>query len=398
MSNNDDNQPIATRTRSKRNTNGTTTTTNLNDTVIDFLEGDEDSNERDRQQKEQVNNETGIIAQPNADLEKLMIEMQRRQQIIEQQQHALEQLQWNIQHLTTKPELKLDNIESGMITCKYDNFIEQQLLKEKINNIRKFSGNKDEDVDDWLLNIEHDFSATHVSDNIKLKIIPKGLTQDAHTWYEQNKHRITSWNIFKIEIRERFQSSLHMDLKFSRLKERKQLLRETGAQFIDAMEKLCFQVNPTMTEQEKMAHIKAGLKPSLKEKVFDKQPTTMKQLRDVIKRSEDIGQMINHEGTSNDSQSSEITKPEQLTHSLNSIQDTRYGGNAYGRRRYDGNGYGYDYGQTRYDGNQYYPQRHYPSRWYQYNNAYGYQPEYKQDHNQSPLAPRSNTNNYQKKY
>jgi hypothetical protein len=43
---------------------------------------------------------------------------------------------------------------------KYDNFIKQQLLKEKISNIRKFSGNKFDDVDEWLQNIKHGFSST----------------------------------------------------------------------------------------------------------------------------------------------------------------------------------------------------------------------------------------------
>ncbi|CAM4923075.1 unnamed protein product [Rotaria socialis] len=67
----------------------------------------------------------------------------------------------------------------GNNSFKYDNFIEQQLIKEKINNIRKHSGNKHDDVDEWLQNIEQDFSSTLVSEEIKLKLIPKSLTNDA---------------------------------------------------------------------------------------------------------------------------------------------------------------------------------------------------------------------------
>ena len=48
----------------------------------------------------------------------------------------------------------IDN-KIGNNTSKYDNFIEQQLLKDKVINIRKFSGNKYDDVDEWLENIEH---------------------------------------------------------------------------------------------------------------------------------------------------------------------------------------------------------------------------------------------------
>jgi len=81
----------------------------------------------------------------------------------------------------------MDN-EIGNNTSKYDNFIEQQSLKDKVINIRKFSDNKYDDVDEWLENIEHDFSATLIGDEIKLKLIPKSVTNDAKNWFEQTKH------------------------------------------------------------------------------------------------------------------------------------------------------------------------------------------------------------------
>ncbi|CAF5215354.1 unnamed protein product, partial [Rotaria magnacalcarata] len=115
----------------------------------------------------------------------------------------------------------------GNNSFKYDNFIEQQLIKEKINNIRKYSGNKYDDVDEWLQNIQQDFSSTLVSDEIRLKLIPKSLTNDAKSWFEQNKHRLLSWQTFTVEIQNRFQSSLHTDQKFIRLRERTQQPKET---------------------------------------------------------------------------------------------------------------------------------------------------------------------------
>ncbi|CAF4360743.1 unnamed protein product, partial [Rotaria magnacalcarata] len=50
-----------------------------------------------------------------------------------------------------------------------------------------------------------------------------------------------------------------------------------------------------------MLHIKAGLKPSLKEKVFDKQPQSMYELRNIVKRMEDIELMLNS-GNNNEDQ------------------------------------------------------------------------------------------------
>ncbi|CAF1169029.1 unnamed protein product [Adineta steineri] len=244
---------------------------------------------------------------------------------------------------------------------KYDNFIEQQLIKDKITNIRKFSGNKYDDVDEWLQNIDHDFSSTLVSEEVKLKIILRSLTNDAKNWFEQNKHRLSTWVIFKKEIQHRFQSSLHKDERFIRLRERKQQTKETGQQFIDAMEKLCFQVNSSMKEEEKMLHIKAGLKPSLKEKVLDKQPQSMDQLRNTIKMVEDIETMLNN-GNNNEDQ----------------LQQTLFAS---------------DVDQPVYDdGNSYALPSHYNNNSYQYRrqNNYYYRHQQQRQMNQSTYATNRN--------
>ena len=86
-----------------------------------------------------------------------------------------------------------------------------------------------------------------------------------------------------------------------RLREQKQQPKETDQQFIDATEKRCFHVKSSMMEEEKMLHIRAGLKPSLKEKVFDKHPQSMHQLRNTGKRIEDIEAILN-DGNNNEEQ------------------------------------------------------------------------------------------------
>jgi hypothetical protein len=359
--------------------------------------------------------------------ENLMAELAQKQKIIEEQKHLLLQLQSNIQELMTdkhhqqqheqhpepsQPPLTDNKIRNN--TPKYDNFIEQQLLKEKISNIKKFSGNKHDDVDEWLENIEHDFSSTLVSEDIKLKIIPKSLTNDAENWFQQNKHRLISWRIFKVEIQHRFRSSLHKDEKFTRLRERKQQLKETGQQFIDAMEKLCFQVNPLMMEQEKMLHIKAGLRPSLKEKVLDKQPQSMQELRNTVKRMEDIETMLN-KGNSNDDQiehpsfSSNSNQPlpssnfEQQPPSLNFAQSSEYDGNCYAIPSQPNNFY---YRRNNYRNQNYHQQRPMNRQEQRLNNNYPTRNRYDNQPNQyqsnqgartgSSVTP--STNDHSKKY
>ena len=268
-------------------------------------------------------------------------------------------------------------------TYKYDNFIEQQLIKDKITNIRKFSGNKHDDVDEWLQNIDHDFSSTLVSEEIKLKIIPKSLTNDAKNWFEQNKHRLSTWIIFKKEIQHRFQSSLHKDERFMRLRERKQQTKETGQQFIDAMEKLCFQVNSSMQEEEKMLHIKAGLKPSLKEKVLDKQPQSMEQLRNTVKMVEDIETMLNN-GDNNEDQL------QQTLFASNFDQSSHNDGDCYALPSHYNNSYQYRR-QNNYNYRQQQPMNQ-PT--YETNRNYQSRNRYERNWNQQQPSYKPSTNSY----
>ncbi len=394
--------------------------------------------EKNEMKNEQSNNFPHSNLQFHHLQESFAAELAQKQKIIEDQQQLLLQLQSSIQELMNgkheqqhheplpqatiynnlQPNsnlISLPRMESSSAhnriennTSKYDNFIEQQILKDKINNIRKFSGNKYDDVNEWLDNIEHDFSSTLVSEEIKLKLIPKSLTNDAENWFEQNKHRLTSWKIFKIEIQHRFQSSLHKDQKFTRLRERKQQLKETGQQFIDAMEKLCFQVNSSMTEQEKMLHIKAGLKPSLKEKVLDKQPESMQQLRNTVKRIEDIETMLN-DGNNNEEQidqqsrssdfiqpsfPSDFDEPVQYDNNCYALP-SHYNNSHYRRnnRRYQHHQQQQEVNQQAYRPNQNYQTRNKSDRlWNQQ------QPNFQTQSNSYLPPSQSSTNNHSKKY
>ena len=395
---------------------------------------------------EQPNNILHSNVQLQSWQENIMTELAQKQKTIEEQQLLLVQLQSNIHQLMNskhhqQPDKHLQELSlqaltatddahinstsitfeqvhpptNGKIqqnTSKHDNFIEQQLLKDKISNMKKFSGNKHDDVDEWLENIDHDFSSTLVSDDIKLKIIPKSLINNAEDWFQQNKHRLTSWKIFKLEIQHRFQSSLHKDEKFIRLRERKQQLKETGQQFIDSMEKLCFQVNRIMTEEDKILNIKAGLKASLKEKVLEKQPQSMQELRNIVKRVEDIEIMLNsenkddrqmeHPSFSSNPNAPLTSNVEQPSSSSNYVQSSQDDSNCYAisshwnNSHYRRNNYRYQNHQQRQmnrqdqrQNNSYATNSRYNYQWNQY------QPNQGTQINSYPL---SSTNNHSKKY
>ena len=148
-----------------------------------------------------------------------------------------------------------------------------------------------------------------------------------------------------------------------------------------------------MTEQEKMLHIKAGLKTSLKEKVLDKQPQSMHQLRNTVKRIEDIETMLN-DGNNNE------TQPQQPSFSSDLSQSSQHDGNCYAlpshvnNSRYRRNNY--DYNQQQQQMNQ---QVDRPNRNYQTRNQYDEQwnqhrPNYR---TQTSSYTPSTTNNNSKK-
>ena len=416
MESNTDNT-IATRTRSNKNTNQHTPST---ETTENSTAATADINEPYLQEIIENVNDNKHTLHSSIQLQHLQetfaAELDQKQKIIEDQEKLLYLLKLNIQELlddkqnqqdhglllqTTDhnngnnsssdtvfiPQMKRSTIHNitEHNTYKYDNFIEQQLIKDKITNIRKFSGNKYDDVDEWLQNIDHDFSSTLVSEEVKLKIIPKSLTNDAKNWFEQNKHRLSTWVIFKKEIQHRFQSSLHKDERFIRLRERKQQTKETGQQFIDAMEKLCFQVNSSMKEEEKMLHIKAGLKPSLKEKVLDKQPQSMDQLRNTVKMVEDIETMLNN-GDNNEDQL------QQTLFASNVDQPLHNDGNCYALPSHYNNSYQYRR-QNNYD-YRHQQQRQMNQPTYETNRNYQSRNRYERNWNQQQPSYKPSTNSY----
>ncbi len=105
------------------------------------------------------------------------------------------------------------------------------------------------------------------------------------------------------------------------------------------MEKLYFQINPSMFEQEKMLHIKAGLRTSLKEKVLDKQAQSMQELRNTVKRIEDIETMLDNENNNKGQmeQPSFSSNFEQQSFSSNSAQLTQYNSACYAIPSYGNN-------------------------------------------------------------
>ncbi len=171
---------MATRTRSQkaaaqRSTSDDTPSTEFQETNDDFSKLNINKEEEYSQQQgnnmeenEQCNNPSDSNLQLHHLQESFVAELAQKQKIIEEQQQLLLQLQLNIQELMDEkhsqrhqelltqatisndnnsnlvfssqmepPHIHVDNHKS-----KYDNFMEQQLLKDKINNIRKFSSNK----------------------------------------------------------------------------------------------------------------------------------------------------------------------------------------------------------------------------------------------------------------
>ncbi|CAF1174560.1 unnamed protein product [Didymodactylos carnosus] len=169
-----------------------------------------------------------------------------------------------------------------------DRYMEQLLIKEKVNNMPRFSGNANDDVDEWLKKIHSTFASTKANTHQKFELINKCFLGEAENWYKNRSHRYASWADFESAFRERFTPIMAVTQKFERLTNRIQAIHENVQHYVDDMENLMYEYNPRMAESERLVYLKNGLKQSLKIKVFEGEPITVPDLIRIVKKAEEI--------------------------------------------------------------------------------------------------------------
>ncbi|XP_077547973.1 uncharacterized protein LOC144160607 [Haemaphysalis longicornis] len=125
---------------------------------------------------------------------------------------------------------------------------------------RMFTGNADEDVEEWLTHYRRVSRYNRWDTAAQLANVVFSLDETALTWFENNESKLTTWDRFVEEISARFGDSVGKKKQAEQtLLHRAQVPGETCTTYIEEVLKLCRLVDPQMSEDDKVGHLLKGI-------------------------------------------------------------------------------------------------------------------------------------------
>ena len=147
----------------------------------------------------------------------------------------------------------------------------------------RFSGK--EDLFTFLDKVEESADVHGVKDSVLLAGISLLLEGDAHVWFRAKKNTITSWRIFKKEIKEAFDPGEDDEHILEKLSQLKQSSSETYVVFEARCEELFARLQRPLDSQEKLKKVLKGLHLYYRSRVSVARIESLRKLR---KRCQEI--------------------------------------------------------------------------------------------------------------
>ncbi|CAF3424589.1 unnamed protein product [Rotaria socialis] len=141
------------------------------------------------------------------------------------------------------------------------------LLSKSLEQIPKYSGEPDQNADEWLKELTSTFRMADINESQAIKSIPKFFEGPAKQWYLENNTTFESWSVFKAEFLHTYSSPALKQLASHRLRTRQQRIDEPVNEYYTDIMKLCKIVDPNMTDVSKIDHLYHGIKSSLMKEV-----------------------------------------------------------------------------------------------------------------------------------
>ena len=164
----------------------------------------------------------------------------------------------------TKPEENQSNAanQSTAASATSLNPFLTHLQQTALKELQKFTGEPEQKISQFINAIEHIGSFTRLDDNALHALATIKLGGLAFNWYDNNKDTLTTWQLLKTHLRERFQQSISSAK--TQLKTRTQQPDESLASFYDAVIDLCTQVDPNMPLYMIIDYLQDGVRDDLK--------------------------------------------------------------------------------------------------------------------------------------
>lgn len=181
-----------------------------------------------------------------------------------------------------------------------------------------FSDSLSESIDAFLKKYQRAASINGWSEQEKLQYIPAFLEGPALTFYENIENQnFNKWADLEKQLRNEFEPIAHKDMLRLLLEKRKQLDDELPIVFINEIESLCRRIDSEMAQQEITRYIMKGLKPNIARYIGILDNSSLKLVKDNIRKYEMVEFMV----TGEINQSPSEIKTDIITHKLNQISN-----------------------------------------------------------------------------
>lgn len=123
-----------------------------------------------------------------------------------------------------------------------------------------FSGTGGDDLEEWLSSYDRVSKYNRWTDALKLTNIAFYLSDHAKTWFLNHEQEVDSWAKFCQLARDQFgRTSIRKADAAYQLSRRAQLNDESYTSYIEDVLRLCAKVDSTMTDSEKIRHVRKGI-------------------------------------------------------------------------------------------------------------------------------------------
>lgn len=157
--------------------------------------------------------------------------------------------------------------------------------------LRRFSGQKHQDVKEWLENCRNVADANNWTIAALLKNIPLYLEGTAYKWYQQRINtagRFPNFEAFREEITVAFGPSNESRQKHAKLMGRVQTVGESVISYFYDKLHLCTEYEEFMAAKQRVDHIIQGLLPEYLDGVYEKDIQTTEELRKILGRKQEM--------------------------------------------------------------------------------------------------------------
>ncbi|UYV61202.1 hypothetical protein LAZ67_1003805 [Cordylochernes scorpioides] len=167
-------------------------------------------------------------------------------------------------------------VNTGVNTCKH-----------LTRNSTVFSGNGTEDCGKWMKDYERIARSNCWDATMKLANAPFFLEGTAGQWYDNNEEGMDSWDMFKEMFSRTFDNSgVLLRRAKDNLQSRAQKSTESCESYIQDVLSLCRQVNPDMSQGEKVAHLMKGVVEDVYQVILIKEIDTVEAFVDWCRKVE----------------------------------------------------------------------------------------------------------------